>query len=53
MTSEAVGLQIEKDSHCPAKFRVIGPLSNLPEFSAEFNCRKGTKMNPVHKCEVW
>ncbi|XP_033226220.1 endothelin-converting enzyme homolog isoform X2 [Belonocnema kinseyi] len=53
VTSEAIGLQIEKDSHCPAKFRVIGPLSNLAEFSTEFNCPKGSKMNPVHKCEVW
>ncbi|XP_014208361.1 endothelin-converting enzyme homolog isoform X2 [Copidosoma floridanum] len=53
VTSEAIGLQIEKDSHCPAKFRVIGPLSNLDDFSAEFNCPRGSKMNPVHKCEVW
>ncbi|XP_043474740.1 endothelin-converting enzyme homolog isoform X2 [Leptopilina heterotoma] len=53
VTSEAIGLQIEKDSHCPAKFRVIGPLSNLPEFSTEFNCPLGSKMNPTHKCEVW
>ncbi|XP_053987086.1 endothelin-converting enzyme homolog isoform X2 [Hylaeus volcanicus] len=52
-TSEAIVLQIEKDSHCPAKFRVIGPLSNLPEFATEFNCPKGSRMNPVHKCEVW
>ena len=53
VTTEAIGLQIEKDSHCPPKYRVIGPLSNLPEFSTEFNCPKGSKMNPIHKCEVW
>ncbi|XP_043280867.1 endothelin-converting enzyme homolog isoform X1 [Venturia canescens] len=53
VTSEAIGLQIEKDSHCPPKYRVIGPLSNLPEFATEFNCPKGSKMNPVQKCEVW
>ncbi|XP_058803973.1 endothelin-converting enzyme homolog isoform X2 [Phymastichus coffea] len=53
VTSEAIGLQIEKDSHCPARFRVIGPLSNLDEFSKEFNCPKGSPMNPIHKCEVW
>ncbi|KAL7294193.1 hypothetical protein TKK_0012214 [Trichogramma kaykai] len=52
-TTEAVSLQIEKDSHCPAKYRVIGPLSNLEEFSREFNCPKGSRMNPIHKCEVW
>ncbi|XP_043785236.1 endothelin-converting enzyme homolog isoform X4 [Apis laboriosa] len=51
--SEAVALQIEKDAHCPSKFRVIGSLSNLPEFATEFNCPEGSRMNPVHKCEVW
>ncbi|KAJ8680284.1 hypothetical protein QAD02_016071 [Eretmocerus hayati] len=52
-TSEAMGVQIDKDSHCPAQFRVIGTLSNLEEFSKEFRCPRGSKMNPVHKCEVW
>ena len=51
--SEAVALQIKKDSHCPPKYRVIGSLSNLPEFATEFNCPEGSRMNPVHKCEVW
>ncbi|XP_015588301.1 endothelin-converting enzyme homolog isoform X2 [Cephus cinctus] len=53
VTSETMGLQIEKDTHCPAKYRVIGPLSNLNEFSTEFNCPKGSRMNPISKCEVW
>ncbi|XP_076756749.1 M13 family metallopeptidase neprilysin 3 isoform X2 [Xylocopa sonorina] len=53
VTSEAIALQIEKDSHCPPKYRVIGSLSNLPEFASEFNCPEGSRMNPVHKCEVW
>lgn len=53
ITSEAIALQIEKDSHCPPKYRVIGPLSNLPEFAPEFRCSLGSRMNPVHKCEVW
>ncbi|XP_017884979.1 endothelin-converting enzyme homolog isoform X2 [Ceratina calcarata] len=51
--SEAIALAIEKDAHCPPKYRVIGSLSNLPEFSSEFNCPEGSRMNPVHKCEVW
>ncbi|XP_054269922.1 endothelin-converting enzyme homolog [Macrosteles quadrilineatus] len=52
-TEEATNLQIEKDAHAPPKFRVIGSLSNSPEFSKEFNCPLGSKMNPVNKCEVW
>ncbi|XP_063925032.1 endothelin-converting enzyme homolog isoform X2 [Zophobas morio] len=53
VTKEATALQIEKDSHSPAKFRVIGALSNLKEFSEVFKCAVGTKMNPKNKCEVW
>lgn len=53
VTKEATALQIEKDSHSPAKFRVVGALSNLKEFSEVFKCKPGSKMNPRNKCEVW
>ncbi|CAH0764829.1 unnamed protein product [Diatraea saccharalis] len=53
MTKESTKMQIEKDDHTIAKYRVIGPISNLKEFSNEFGCSIGTKMNPEHKCEVW
>ncbi|XP_035742254.1 endothelin-converting enzyme homolog isoform X1 [Vespa mandarinia] len=52
-TSELTALQIEKDSHCPPKYRVIGPLTNMVEFSTEFDCPIGSRMNPEEKCEVW
>lgn len=39
--------------HSPNEFRIIGVLNNLPEFSYDFNCPEGTKMNPTHKCKVW
>ncbi|CAG5037602.1 unnamed protein product [Parnassius apollo] len=53
MTKESTKIQIEKDDHTVAKYRVIGPISNLKEFSNEFNCPLDSKMNPKHKCEVW
>ncbi|XP_052752968.1 endothelin-converting enzyme homolog isoform X1 [Galleria mellonella] len=53
MTKESTKMQIEKDDHTVAKYRVIGPISNLKEFSDEFHCPIGSKMNPKHKCEVW
>ncbi|XP_030755230.1 endothelin-converting enzyme homolog isoform X3 [Sitophilus oryzae] len=52
-TKESTNLELEKDSHSPAKFRVIGAVSNLKEFSDEFNCKVDSKMNPKNKCEVW
>ncbi|KAK4877932.1 hypothetical protein RN001_010438 [Aquatica leii] len=51
--NETANLQIEKDSHSPAKVRVLGSLANLKEFSNEFKCKVGSKMNPKEKCEVW
>lgn len=53
VTKEATNLEIEKDPHSPAQYRVIGALSNLKEFSQEFSCKPGSKMNPRNKCEVW
>jgi putative endopeptidase len=41
------------DPHSPPKFRVNGPLSNLPAFAGAFRCEAGTPMNPANKCEVW
>lgn len=39
--------------HSTNEFRVIGPLSNMNEFSYDFNCPEGTRMNPLKKCAVW
>ncbi|XP_005189582.3 neprilysin-4-like [Musca domestica] len=45
--------QESTDAHVPDKFRVIGPLSNFDEFSKVFECRPGSGMNPIKKCEIY
>lgn len=52
-TPESLKLQILNDPHSPAKFRVIGTLSNSEEFAAQFKCPKNSAMNPKDKCVVW
>ena len=42
MRPERLRLQLATAPHAPDKYRVIGPLANLPEFSEAFNCRPGT-----------
>jgi len=41
---EAVASQIRSNEHSPAKFRVIGPLSDMPEFYATFGIKQGDPM---------
>ena len=41
------------DPHAPAKDRVNGPLSNLPQFQQAFACKAGDKMVAQNRCEVW
>ncbi len=41
---EAVAMQVRSNEHSPAKFRVIGPLEDMPEFYATFGIRQGDSM---------
>jgi putative endopeptidase len=41
---EAIANQVRSNEHSPAKFRVIGPLSDMPEFYAAFGVKKGDAM---------
>jgi len=44
MRPEALANQVKSDVHSPAKFRVIGPLANLPEFYSAFGVKEGDAM---------
>ncbi len=52
---ETQRLMVQTDQHPIGKFRVIGPLSNMPEFQRAFSCKAGSEMvRPGEKrCEVW
>jgi endothelin-converting enzyme/putative endopeptidase len=52
---ETQRLMIQGDPHPTGKYRVIGPLSNMPPFQKAFSCKAGSTMvrPPEKRCEVW
>jgi len=53
VTDQYSRLLVETDPHSPGKFRLIGPLSNMPEFQKAFSCKAGDPMVRVDACRVW
>jgi predicted metalloendopeptidase len=41
---ETLRAKLQTDEHAPPKYRVLGPLANLPEFAAAFDCKAGDAM---------
>jgi endothelin-converting enzyme/putative endopeptidase len=51
---ETQRLMVQGDPHPIAKYRVIGPLSNIMEFGRAFGCKAGSAMMRIQDhCEVW
>jgi endothelin-converting enzyme/putative endopeptidase len=50
---EAQRLMVQGDPHPTGEYRVIGPLSNMPEFAKAFSCTPGAEMIRKSPCEVW
>ncbi|KAB2813734.1 M13 family metallopeptidase [Phaeocystidibacter luteus] len=44
-TEEALRFRLNNDYHSPGEFRVIGPMSNMPEFWDAFSCDPGSPMH--------
>jgi putative endopeptidase len=52
-TAEAERLQVLGDPHALPRWRVNGPMSNMPEFASAFACKQGDKMIRADICKVW
>lgn len=52
-TPEFERRQVLTDPHSAAKWRVNGPLSNMPEFANAFGCKQGQAMVRKDACLIW
>ncbi len=52
-TPEFERSQVKTDPHSNARYRVNGPLSNLPQFANAFGCKTGNKMVRSEICGIW
>jgi putative endopeptidase len=52
---ETQKLMVQGDPHPPAKYRVLGPMSNFPPFAEAFSCKAGSSMvrSDAERCVVW
>ncbi|MBY0558070.1 MAG: M13 family metallopeptidase [Burkholderiaceae bacterium] len=52
---EALRQHLLSDVHAPSKWRVLGPLSNLPEFHEAFGIKPGQPMYraPAERVRIW
>ena len=44
---------VQTNPHSPPRFRVRGPLTNMPQFGEAFACKVGSPMRPQNTCSVW
>lgn len=51
--ADAVVGEPRRPGGAPPAYRVNGPLSNRPEFSAAFSCSPGRRMVQSARCSVW
>ena len=52
-TPEAERQQVLGDPHSHQRWRVNGPMSNLPQFTEAWGCKIGQKMVRKNACQIW
>jgi putative endopeptidase len=52
-TPEYLEMLARTNPHAPARWRVNGPMADVPAFADAFQCAPGTPMRPAKVCSVW
>lgn len=55
ITPQSQRQQVLTNPHAPSRWRVNGPMSNMPEFAAAFGCKPGDPMvrNDAQRAVIW
>jgi putative endopeptidase len=53
MREEALLNQLRTGSHSPTRWRVLGPISNMPAFAKAFGCQPGDAMVAADPIVIW
>jgi predicted metalloendopeptidase len=52
-TPQVLEMRARTDPHSPPRWRVNGPMADIPAFAEAYHCKAGTPMNTGHACSVW
>lgn len=52
-TPEAERVQVLGNTHSLPRWRVNGPVSNMPQFAEAFGCKTGNQMVRADACRIW
>jgi endothelin-converting enzyme/putative endopeptidase len=53
VTEPAARQLAQTDPHSPGEFRVVGSITNMPEFKEAFGCKAGQPMVRENACRAW
>ena len=53
VTDQTARVLVITDPHSPGKYRLIGAVTNMPEFWQAFGCKQGQPMVRENACRVW
>jgi predicted metalloendopeptidase len=52
-TPQVLEVMARTNPHSPPRWRVNGPMTDVPAFAQAFQCKPGSPMNPGKVCSVW
>jgi predicted metalloendopeptidase len=52
-TPQFLEMLARTNPHSPAKWRVNGPMADVPAFAQAYQCKAGTPLNSGKVCSVW